>query len=671
MQPTITASELKQVFGWSKRQIERNSAMSNWPAPCGISERGERVWQVADLPETIVLRRLSFAVREVVQSYLFGRVLKAEPRPNLPVVPRGMGGLVRRERQDAELDAVDRQRRDAALVLCAALDEAVGTTGCSRYAAICELAGWVASGAAAPELMSAAAVTYVKPRPGGQQFNAVVSRFKKMDAAYRQGLKEGDGGKYLVPSKPQKRMAVAVHLRAFVLHYCHPNRPSVAEAHRVAAQWYRQQGLEIPAVDTWYRIERELPVTVKYRGRMTGAEYRALLPYIKRDVSMFKANDFWVCDGHSFKAKVAHPIHGQPFAPEVSIVLDWVSRRVVGWSVDLAESTIAVSAALRHAQQRTRARCLIYYSDNGGGQTGKFIDCRVHGSLARQGIAHETGIPGNPQGRGIIERLWQVVTIPLARTYPTCTWRGADKESVRKSLVLLGSKKDDRYRALPSWQQFLMDLEGAINHYNAKHPHRELNGITPDQAYQAKLDPDSVDLTLTDAELNELWLPQIDRVPDRGLVRLFGNEYFRKELKDELSEGERVYVRFDIHDANQVWLYRLDGRYIGTAQWDAHKKAAFPVPFVQRKAEERRDGRVKLAEKKISEANAELGNTLDMETLVPVRFDPVPEREELVSVAVKHEDVHDEDGSYADTMAMLRRWGEKQGDDPEDKAVNQ
>lgn len=671
MQPTISSSELKQVFGWSKRQIESYTQLANWPAPCGISERGERVWQVGDLPEAITLRRLNFPVREVVQGYLMGRMLKAEPRPNLPTVPRGFGGLMRVAKQDVALDSVDRQRRDAALVLCAAIDEAVGATGCSRYAAIMELAGWVSSGTASPELMSAAAVTYIKPRMGGQQFNALVSRFKKMDAAYRRGLHEGDGGLYLVPGKPQKQHVSAVHLRAFLLHYCHPNRPGVAEAHRHAARWYAAQGLEQPAVDTWYRLERELPVTIKYRGRMTGAEYRALLPFIKRDVSMFKANDFWVCDGHSFKAKVAHPIHGQPFAPEVSIVLDWVSRRIVGWSVDLAESTIAVSAALRHAQLRTRARCLIYYSDNGGGQTGKMIDCRVHGALARQGITHETGIPGNPQGRGIIERLWQVVTIPLARTYPTCTWRGADKESVRKSLVLLGSKNEARHQILPSWQQFLMDLEAAINHYNTKHLHRELNGMTPDQAYQAKLDPDSVDLTLTNAELDELWLPQIDRVPDRGLVRLFGNEYFRKELKDELSEGERVYVRFDIHDANQVWLYRLDGRYIGTAQWDTHKKAAFPVSFRDRKAEERRDGRVKLANKKIAEANAELGNTLDMETLVPVRFDPVPEREDLVGVVVEREATASEENNYMDTVAMLRRWSEKQGDDPEDRAVNQ
>ena len=55
---------------------------------------------------------------------------------------------------------------------------------------------------------------------------------------------------------------------------------------------------------------------------MTGAEWRALLPYVARDVSMFKANDIWVGDGHTFKARVQSPIHGQAFRPEVTVIID-------------------------------------------------------------------------------------------------------------------------------------------------------------------------------------------------------------------------------------------------------------------------------------------------------------------------------------------------------------
>jgi putative transposase len=426
------------------------------------------------------------------------------------------------------------------------------------------------------------------------------------------------------------------------------------EAWKSAASWYAHHGLKQPAVDTWYRIQKELPVTLKYRGRMTGSAYKSLLPYVARDVSMFKANDLWVGDGHSFKAKVQSPIHGQPFTPEVTIILDWVSRKIVGWSVDTAESCIAVSAALRHAHQQTRARPLIYYSDNGSGQTAKQLDNPIHGTLARLGIAHETGIPGNPQGRGVIERLWQTVTYPLARTYPTYTGKKGDQETIRKMLQALNRKDGSSERLLPSFGQFLLDLEAAINHYNSAHKHRDLGGMTPNEAYQAKLDPDSIDMGITDQELATMWLPGEVRTPQRGLVTLFGNEYANKDLVNLLAEGEKVIVRFDIHNADKVWLTRIDGRYLGEAIWDGHKREAFPVSYVDQKREERAEGKISRAERDISEARAELGNVIAGEVLNPVIFDPIEREPELVPVQFDPVE-REEKMSHNDTMQWL--WG--------------
>ena len=59
-----------------------------------------------------------------------------------------------------------------------------------------------------------------------------------------------------------------------------------------------------------------------------------------------------------------------------------------------------------HRQQRAT-------SLNGSGETGDMLDKETTGILPRIGIEHFTGIPGNPQGRGKIERLWQTITIPL------------------------------------------------------------------------------------------------------------------------------------------------------------------------------------------------------------------------------------------------------------------
>jgi putative transposase len=585
-------------------------------------------------------------------------------------------GLIRRVKTEEKLNDSDRTRRDAGLILCQAIESAMTLSNCSARRAINELAERILNGVARPELIDASTVTYTKPRKTGQTQAALVSRLQKMYAAYNQGHSEGDIGRYLVPGKVEKKGYDPIHIHAFMIFYCRPTRPPIKEAWRAAQGWFAAQSLPCPAVDTFYRIEKFLPVTIKYRGRMTGSEWRGLKAYVARDVSMFHTNDIWVADGHSFKAKVQHPVHGQPFTPEITIVIDWVSRRIVGWSVDLSESTIAVSAALRHAEQQTRARPLVFYSDNGSGECGKLIDCPIHGTLARQGITHETGIPGNPQARGIIERLWQVTTIPMARTYPTCTWKGADKEATRKMLVALMKKDGTGQEILPTWKQLLDDCEkwlGWNGEYNRLHAHSALEGRTPAEEYVLKIEPGAELCGPTDDELAVLWMPEVGRIPQRGVISIFNNEYANKMLVDALSEGEKVRVRFDIHDANQVWVLRMDGTFLCVAQWDAHKKAAWPVPYMDKKRQDRVDDKIKRAKRDIKEANAELGNVIEekgefvknITDFIDVTAS-IPKICELTVADFRDEPAEiEKEASYLDTMM----WINGEGADPRSKKL--
>lgn len=518
----------------------------------------------------------------------------------------------------AASEQTDAQRAyvDAALVLCAAIEEVMAERGKDAVKPASRvLAARIVAGEASDELVVASATTYLKPRNGNtapkDPAKALAARLERIYGHYLEGQKVGDPARFLSPGKGGPGGHKPADVLAFLTHYCLPSRPTVIEAWRKSAEWYAERGFERPAKDTWYRIEKSLPVTVKYRGRMTGSAWRSIKPYIERDVSMFKSNDIWVGDGHSFKAKVQHPIHGKPFTPEVTVIMDWVSRKIVGWSASLAESTIAVSDAFRHAQQVTRARPLVYYSDNGSGQTGKMLDCQVSGTLVRQGIAHETGIPGNPQARGIIERLWQVTLIPLAREYPTCTWRGADENTTTKMLKTLNRKDQGEVR-IPSWRQFLDDVARVVDEYNLNHEHGSLNGRTPEDEYQARLDPGSIVFGPSDGELSSLWMPEVVRVPQRGRVSLFGNSYCKAELVDLLAEGEQVRVRYDLHDASHVWLFTLKGEFLGVADWDSHKEAAFPVAEMDRKRAERASGKTRRGEQIIDEAQAEKDDVIDL-----------------------------------------------------------
>lgn len=558
-----------------------------------------------------------------------------------------VGSQTRRAKEEGALTDGERAYRDAAVVLCRAIEAAEAATACSVKAACHKLAHYLVHRQSRPELVAAAEATYIKPRAqagylGGEK--ALAGRLQKMMPFFRAGCLAGDPGKYLVPGKREKEGHNPVHIAAFLRFFCVPTRPPVSDVHKKMLTWLAARGLPTLSYDTACRIEKDLPVTVKYRGRVTGSEWRSLKPYVERDVSMFKANDIWVGDGHSFKAKVQHPIHGQPFTPEITFIRDWVSRKIVGWSVALAESTIAVSDAFRHAQMVTRARPLVYYSDNGSGQTGKLIDCPIAGTLARQGIAHETGIPGNPQGRGIIESLWMATLIPLAREYPTCTWRGADENATTRMLKLL-NRKDQGGISIPSFRQLLDDVERVVNDYNLHHEHRELGGRTPEDEYQARLDRDSIVFGPTDTEIHALWMPEVVRKPQRGLVSLFGNVYCRRDLVNVLPEGAKVRVRYDLHNAEKVWLLTLDGVFIGEAVWNGHREAAFPVPEVERLRAERAAGKVKRGEKIIAEAQAELGDIVDMAPAVALPviqpdYMPLPVIDaQAEAPAMSHEDM--------------------------------
>nr|WP_266144530.1 Mu-like prophage major head subunit gpT family protein [Escherichia coli] len=72
---------------------------------------------------------------------------------------------------------------------------------------------------------------------------------------------------------------------------------------------------------------------------------------------------------------------------------------------------------------------LIYYSDNGGGEKNRVLDADITGILPRLGVEHHTGIPGNPQGRGVIERANKGIPKDVALSFQTYCAKDADKEA--------------------------------------------------------------------------------------------------------------------------------------------------------------------------------------------------------------------------------------------------
>lgn len=367
------------------------------------------------------------------------------------------------------------------------------------------------------------------------------------------------------------------------------------------------------------RVRRELaklPRPLFYAGRNSGAALKALQPFRRRDFLALAPNDVWVGDGHSAKLRIAHPETGNPFVPEVTVILDVATRYVVGWSVSLSENCLAVSDAMRHAVSR-HGLPLVYYSDGGAGQTAKMLDAPITGILGTLGIHHEVGRPGNPQGRGVIERLWRTILIPLAKRFATYQGRGADRETLRKVTLeidrtLRAARTAEGVtalpRRLPRFQEFVDALEAEILSYNETHAHRSLPKLdgaehaTPAAYRSRRLEGRELDM-LPPAELSALFMPAVERTAARGEVKLWHGIYFHRDLM--LVDGESVRVHYDIHDASYVLVRRMSGEFIARAELSGNRSGYMPQPFLERLREQRAARRLGLLDRKREEVLAE------------------------------------------------------------------
>lgn len=418
----------------------------------------------------------------------------------------------------------------------------------------------------------------------------------------------------LAPQKQGQPVIIPTNiewLADFLAVYCQPKGLPVSEAYRIFVKEYddKHGTGAAPHYDAVRRALSKLPIWVRETGRLTGSAMRGLRAYVRRDwnADWMRANDMWVGDGHSLKMKARHPQDGSPTTPELTIIMDATSRMIVGWSLAYSESQIAVGDALRHGMQNHGIPA-IYYSDNGGGQKNKTFDTDVTGVFARLGVHHATGIPGNPQGRGIIERQMKEVPKRVAQAFATYTGKDADPETVRKMLSDMGAltdavakhkssdeltpKQKRAERMLPSWHELMAEIKAQVEDYNFNRIHSVIGTTPAKKREQLLMKMDEGDFIPLSAEAaRDLFRPSFERIVDRGQVRWDNDFYADPEL--EFHAGKKVMVFIDQHDPSSVIVRDLDGRWICEAKLDAFAQPAFPKSFVEKKREKSVQAQIK------------------------------------------------------------------------------
>ncbi len=407
----------------------------------------------------------------------------------------------------------------------------------------------------------------------------------------------------------------------FIGCYGTPDKPSIPQAMERMAK-VLPNDIAMPSYGQVYRFHTKRSRLEREKGRRTGSELKALKGYRKRDTSDLLPMEIGTCDGHSFKSRVAHPVHGAPFKPEICSVVDVATRVLVGWSVGLAESSVTVGSAVRHAatvneQKPCGGVFSILYTDGGSGNKAKVLTHKLTGVFARIGTRWEKGIPGNAQGRGLIERLNSSLWIPAAKELPTFVGKEMDSLTERNLRLLVNReiKKDGRSVHLPTWPQFIEHCQQSVDVYNRR-PHSGLPKIndpkTGRRRHMAPLEMwswhvqqgwNQKECQLTEEEIEMIFLPRQECMVRRACVQLFTNTYYNRNL--EHYDGERVQVGYDIHNADMVQIWDKDGRMICYAHFDKNKSSYFPRPVIDQANEQRAKRRRQIKLDQIAEIDAE------------------------------------------------------------------
>lgn len=595
----VTAVDIAVACKTSPKTVLNHwSTLPNWPVGQKEGQAGRLVWLINALPERIVLKGRGVRVKQRVFNYLTQKMAGAVAQE--AAAAHGAGDKAPSPvlaGQQALFTNSRQQLKEACRmgVLKAVERIQFSQQGLSRNQAARLLLQQAREGnlnsLIHKQLLESLDGRGLSRADGLPSEGAIATWFKRRD--------EGT----LAPIKSQdKDLSVQWWCKSFLQHYQQPTKPAKAEAYREFCkeqeQLMAEQGVAWPlpsrwAVDRWLK---KLGAVTLNTGRMGARELKALQPYVKRTFEDLLPNDVWSADGHCFDAEIQHPITGRPFRPEITAIVDIATRRLVGWSVDLAESGLAVLDAIRCGVEIAGVPA-IFYVDNGSGYKNAMMKDEALGLMGRLGVSMEHSVAYNSQARGVIERLHKTVFVTAAKNLTNYIGRDMDREArLNNFKITRRAIKQGGRIGLMAFADFVNYLNEVINAYNHQ-PHKSLGDRSPNEAWEAFEQGGWEAIKEDNPEtLNQLFRPRVARKVARCWIAFANHDYFSQTLID--LHGEPVQVAYDIHDASRIWVYLLDGTFVCTAQHNGNAAPYFATPVVEQKRKQRGDARLKRLDEK-------------------------------------------------------------------------
>jgi putative transposase len=424
-----------------------------------------------------------------------------------------------------------------------------------------------------------------------------LATLKRWISAYRR-----DGTPGLLPHHTGRvRQAYGWEQRAVAL-YNTPSKPGYADV----AFRLRSEGFPAATESRVKRYLKALPATLgEHSPARVGRHLHRLTRqrFQRRHLDEVLVGEIYAGDGHTVDCYVAHPNTGKPFRPELTLFLDIKSRYPAGWFFTESESGHSTLFALSSALTGHNHVPAWLYIDRGAGYRSQLLSDTNTGWYAKFDIQTIGALPGNPHGKGWIERFFRTCRDRHDKFFfggqVYCGDDMAEEVNRRLSAELASGR-----RTLPSFYDYVRSFADFISAL-VMEPMDVLGGRTPAQLW-AELTPVPVEL-----QAEAILRPAEQPTVQRQTVRLHNRFYHHEALA--LYDGKKLRVEYDLHRDGRVWCYDLAGRYVCEAKL-VNTIGVLPTSRLDEQRQRRLQGQVKRLARRIDEARARSNDPVTAET---------------------------------------------------------
>lgn len=324
----------------------------------------------------------------------------------------------------------------------------------------------------------------------------------------------------------------------------------------------------------FYQLVSRQRVDALYARIHGRSALRKLAGSVDRDAANMPAMASWAVDDWTSNIEIAcHTPDGKGLLiqPQIITVMDYASRKWVGWSMsnDKGPTAQLVCAAVLDGFRRHGVPRQLWVEN--GFVFGKSLN--VNGKEDEQGRTVVAGLaqygcevhhfhPGSPTSKGELEKSFDLVQRLMER-HPGYAGRlqmlDASDEFKREQR-LINSGKVDAKTFRYTKEEFNQVMHQLVEEYNSTPQHGHLNGLTPNDAFEALADPTNPPIKFN----NQLqWILANERY--RVTVKVSGVQFthYGRKIKVRggdlpLHHGEELWAVVDRQDGSMVTFMTLD-----------------------------------------------------------------------------------------------------------------